>query len=77
MNEQKAASRSIETRTVVNGVEYIIESFFKEDARETAKQKLLRLVRECVAAEINNTESAVNSSNELATRSVLWLTVTH
>ena len=63
MSETKTAPRSTETRTVVNGVEYIVQSVFKEDARETAEQKLLRLVKECVVAEIKKTEGAVFSSN--------------
>lgn len=63
MCDEKKGSRSIETRTVVNGVEYVVKSFFREDARETAEQKLLRLVRERVAVEINNTEGAVFRSN--------------
>ena len=63
MREQKKAPRLTETRTVINGVEYIVKSFFKEDARETAEQKLLRLVKDCVAAEIKKTDGAVFSSN--------------
>jgi len=46
-----------ETRKSVGGVEYIIRSFFKEDARETAQQKLLRLVRERVADEVKSPEN--------------------
>lgn len=37
-----------ETRKNISGVEYIVRSFFKTDARETAEQKLLRLVKERV-----------------------------
>lgn len=59
MMDTKYAPRSTETRTVVDGVEYIVRSFYKEDARETVEQKLLRLVKECVAAEIKNPEDAV------------------
>ena len=43
-----------ETRKNINGVEYIVRSFFREDARETAEQKLLRLVRERVADEVKS-----------------------
>jgi len=53
---------ALETHKNVGGVEYIIRSFFKEEARETAEQKILRLVKQCVAAEINNTDTSVLSS---------------
>ncbi|MCL1964728.1 MAG: hypothetical protein FWF69_06680 [Firmicutes bacterium] len=51
-----------ETRKNVGGVEYIIRSFFKEDACETAEQKLLRLVRERVAVEVKSPENQGFSS---------------
>jgi len=46
-----------ETRKSIRGVEYIVNSFFKEDARETAEQKLLRLVKERVASEVKRPEN--------------------
>ena len=49
--------------TRINGVEYFVRSFFREDARETAEQKIIRLVKECVKAEIKNTEVSVSRSN--------------
>jgi hypothetical protein len=49
--------------TIINGVEYVVKSFFRENARETAEQKIIRLVRECVKAEIKNTEVSVLRSN--------------
>lgn len=53
---------SNETRVMVNGVEYVVRSFYREDASETVEQKLLRLVMECVAAEIKHTEGVVSRS---------------
>lgn len=52
-----------ETRKKVNGVEYIVRSFFKEDARETAEQKILRLVKQCVSEKITITDTVVSRSN--------------
>jgi hypothetical protein len=52
-----------ETRKNLNGVEYIVRSFFKNDARETAEQKILRLVRQCVSEKITFTEPGVSRSN--------------
>lgn len=63
MKKTEKAPHPTETRTVVNGVEYVVKSFFKEDARETAEQKFLRLVKDCVAAEIINTDGAGFNSN--------------
>jgi hypothetical protein len=63
MNETKKTPRSTETRTNINGVEYIVRSIFKSDARETAEQKILRLIKERVITEINKTEGAVLRSN--------------
>ena len=54
---------STETRKDINGVEYIVTSFFKDDARETVEQKFLRLIKECVATESQSTEAAVLRSN--------------
>ena len=51
-----------ETRKKVNGVEYIVRSFFKEDARETAEQKILRLVKQCVSEKITLTDTGVSRS---------------
>ena len=51
--EKKAINdAACETRKSIGGVEYIVRSFFKDDARETAEQKLLQLVRERVANEV-------------------------
>jgi hypothetical protein len=52
-----------ETRKRINGVEYIVCSFFPENARETAEQKILRLVRQHVSKEITFTEPGVSRSN--------------
>ena len=54
---------SRETRKRINGVEYIVYSHFREDARETAEQKILRLVRQHVSEEITFTEPCVSRSN--------------
>ena len=62
MNKKIETALSTQTHTMVNGVEYIVTSFFKKDARETVEQKLLRLVRECVATEIKHTEGTVFNS---------------
>jgi len=45
------------------GVEYIVCSFFREDARETAEQKILRLVKQHVSEQITFTEPGVSRSN--------------
>jgi len=52
-----------ETRKRINGVEYIVCSHFREDARETADQKILRLVRQHVSKELTFTEPGVSRSN--------------
>ena len=56
-------SHLCESRKMINGVSYIVKSYFKEDARETAEQKIIRLIRECVATEIKNSEDAVLRAN--------------
>ena len=52
-----------ETRKRVNGVEYIVCSFFPENARETAEQKILRLVKQHVSERITFTDTGVSRSN--------------
>ena len=49
-----------EIRKRVNGVEYIVCSFFPENARETAEQKILRLVKQHVSEQITFTEPGVS-----------------
>jgi len=51
------------TRKRINGVEYIVCSFFPENARETAEQKILRLVRQRVSEPITLTDTCVSRSN--------------
>lgn len=63
MTETIKNTHTSESRTVIDGVEYIVKSYFKKAARETAEQKILRLVRECVMAEIIKTDGAVLRSN--------------
>jgi hypothetical protein len=62
MPENKTADCGHETRSVIGGVEYIVKSFFKEDARETAEEKLLWLVKERVAAEVKTSENQAISA---------------
>ena len=52
-----------ETVKKINGVEYIVRSFLKEDGRENAEQKILRLVKQCVSEEITLTDTGVSRSN--------------
>jgi len=52
-----------ETRKRINGVEYIVCSFFPETARETAEQKILRLVKQRVSEPITLTDTGVSRSN--------------
>ena len=52
-----------ETRKRINGVEYIVCSHFREDARETAEQKILRLIRQGVSEQITFIEPGVSRSN--------------
>ena len=52
-----------ENRKNVGGVEYIVCSFFREDARETAEQKILRLVKQHVSEQITFTDTGVSRSN--------------
>jgi len=52
-----------ETRKNIGGVEYIVRSHFREDARETAEQKILRLVRQHVSEKITFTDTGVSRSN--------------
>ena len=42
------------TVTIIGNTTYIVTTHFKENARETAEQKLLRLVTDRVATEIAN-----------------------
>ena len=63
MSNAGTVLRPTETRSVINGVEYTVTSHFKDGARETAEQKLFRLIRECVATEIQDTEGSVLRSN--------------
>ena len=52
-----------ETRKRIGGVEYIVCSFFPENARETAEQKILRLVKQSVSERITLTDTCVSRSN--------------
>jgi hypothetical protein len=52
-----------ETRKRIGGVEYIVCSFFPGTARETAEQKILRLIRQRVSEPITFTEPGVSRSN--------------
>jgi hypothetical protein len=52
-----------ETSKHIGGVEYIVHSFFREDARETAEQKILRLVKQRVSEKITLTDPCVSRSN--------------
>jgi hypothetical protein len=54
---------SCETRTVIGGCEYRVVSIFNENSRETAEEKLIRLIKESVNTKINNTEVSVLRSN--------------
>jgi len=60
MYVNRNAPVSNETRTVVNGVEYIVKSTYNKEARETAEQKIMRLIKECVAAEIRGSTDGAN-----------------
>ena len=52
METKNKPVRSKKTVTVIGNTTYIVTTHFKENARETAEQKLLRLVSDRVAAEI-------------------------
>ncbi|MCL2817844.1 MAG: transposon-encoded TnpW family protein [Clostridiales bacterium] len=62
MSEISIQNLALETRKNIGGVEYIVRSFFKEDARETAEQKILRLVKQCVSEKITLTDTGVSRS---------------
>lgn len=40
------------TRKTIDGVEYIVCSHFRENARESAEQKIMRLVKQHVSEQI-------------------------
>lgn len=61
--ENIVTPRSCETSTIIGGCEYITVAVFRKDARETAEHKIIRLIKECVAAETKNTEGSVSRSN--------------
>ena len=44
------------------GVDYIVRSFFREDARETAEQKIMRLVKQRVSEKITFTDPGVSAA---------------
>ena len=57
--EKMVPVRSKTTEMLIGNCKYIITTHFKENGRETAEQKLLRLVSDRVAAEIKSQENAV------------------
>lgn len=59
MQDTDQVPSSHETRTVIYGVEYIVNSYNKTDAKEAAEQILLRLIKSCIAEEFRNTEEAI------------------
>jgi len=47
------------TKTVIHGVEYIVRSFFDETAKETAEQKLIRLLTEATEEQIKSSVTQI------------------
>ena len=58
--EKKTPVRSKTTETKIGNTVYIVTTHFKEDARENAEQKMLRLVSERVSAELKSPENLAN-----------------
>lgn len=54
MSEKKKPVRSRTTEMTIGKTIYIVTATYNENARETAEQKLLRLVAGHVAVDINN-----------------------
>jgi hypothetical protein len=57
MNIVKTSVPERTTEKIIKNTAYIVNSFFSETARETAEQKLLRLVTERVSVELLNEKS--------------------
>jgi len=49
-----------ERTKVINGVTYFVSSSFKESATETAEQKLMQYVSECISRDFKSQEKGLN-----------------
>jgi len=61
MNTENTPVRSRTTEMKIGKMTYIVTAHYKENARETAEQKLLRYVSERVAEAMQDRETAANA----------------
>ena len=59
MNTDKKPARSRTSEMRIGKVVYIVTAYYSEQGRETAEDKLFRLVSDRVSAEINSPQNTV------------------
>lgn len=63
MEDKNNPVRSKTTEMQIGNTTYIVTSTFKENARETAEQKLLRLIADHISTEIKSLETGLIVGN--------------